>query len=76
MHNTIMHMYVASVGNYHTKGSDNSHLLTDNEIIVSNGFLSPDALIRLSRVSLFIRVVRKRSTYVLGLINAMAERKN
>ena len=71
-HSAILNMYRAAVGNYYTKDSDNTHLVSDDEIIFSHGFLSPQALIRLSRVSLFLRVIKKQSKYVAALIQAMS----
>ena len=72
-HNTIMNLYRVAVGNYFIKDQDNTHLLTDADIIYENSLLSPTALIRLSRVSLLCRIVLKDSSYVLGLVDRLAD---
>ena len=67
-----MALYRAAVGNYYIKDEDNSHLISDAELVYQYGFTSPLVLIRISRLSLLCRIIAKNSEYVLGLIRGMS----
>ena len=66
-HASVMKIYRAVAGDYFKKGCNPKPLMTDEDLLQEYCFLSPCSLIRLSRVCLFIRIVSKKSQYLLSL---------
>ena len=72
-HSTVMAMYRIAAGNYYIKDEDNSHLLSDADVIFHYQFISPINLIKMSNLSLFCRILIKNSEYILSIIRQMSE---
>ncbi len=60
-------MYRDALGLYHTPCSVNE-MFSDDEVIYNNSLIYPNTLIRMSRLLLFVRIVRKNPPVVLNLL--------
>ena len=68
-----MKLYRAAGGNYLIKEEDNTHVLSDADIMYSSELVLPSVLIWLSRVSLLCRIVIKGSGCIIGLTRSMSQ---
>ncbi len=60
-------MYRDALGLYHTPCSVNE-MFSDDEVIYNNSLIYPNTLIRMSRLLLFVRIVRKNPPFVSNLL--------
>ncbi len=66
-HGCILGMYRDALGLYHTPCSVNE-MFSDDEVIYNNSLIYPNTLIRMSRLLLFVRIIRKNPPFVLNLV--------
>ena len=69
-HTGIMRIYRAATSNLYIPGGERV-VLSDDAILDEFSLLSPTALIRLSRMSLLLRIVKKSSSYLLYLLRTL-----
>ena len=60
-------MYRDALGFFHVPRSVNE-MFSDDEVIYNNSLIYPNTLIRMSRLLLFVRIIRKNPTFVLNFL--------
>ncbi len=66
-HGCVMGMYRDALGAYYVPKSIND-MFSDDDVIYNNSLIYPNTMIRLSRILLFICVVRKNPPFVVFLL--------
>ncbi len=66
-HGCVMGMYRDALGDYHTPCSIND-MFSDDDIIYNNSLIYPYTMIRMSRILLFVRIIRKNPPFVLNFM--------
>ena len=71
-----MGVYRSATGNRYNKYKGECQCLSDNDLLVQYGLISPLNILKLARILLFVRMISKNVMSLLTLVRPLAAMKN